>query len=141
MKTLLIAVLGVAVLGLPTSALANHDAPAKRHAHCKAEGGKGKHHSFRRCVRREVANAAKECKAERSDPAFAAAHDGKTFEEFYGTNANGRNAFGKCVSTTVREADEADDADKDEQSGEGTKPEEQHGHGHCDSNEDEEPEA
>jgi hypothetical protein len=43
-------------------------------------------------------NAAKECDAERSDPNFAASHDGKTFEEFYGTNHNKRNAFGKCVS-------------------------------------------
>jgi hypothetical protein len=43
-------------------------------------------------------NAAKECAAERSDPAFAAAHGGKTFQEFYGTNRNKRNAFGKCVS-------------------------------------------
>jgi hypothetical protein len=141
MKTLLIAVLGAAVLALPASALANHAAPAKRHAHCKAEAGKAKHHSFRRCVRREVANAAKECKAERADPAFAAAHDGKTFEEFYGTNANGRNAFGKCVSTAVRETEEADDADEDKQSEDGTEPEEQDGHGHCHSDGDEEPEA
>ena len=39
----------------------------------------------------QFANAAQECRAERSaDPvAFTAA---------YGTNANGRNAFGKCVS-------------------------------------------
>jgi hypothetical protein len=43
-------------------------------------------------------NAAQECSAERSDPGFAAAHGGKTFEEFYGTNHNKRNAFGKCVS-------------------------------------------
>jgi hypothetical protein len=43
-------------------------------------------------------NAAKECAAERSDPAFPAAHDGKSFEDFYGSNHNKRNAFGKCVS-------------------------------------------
>ena len=43
-------------------------------------------------------NAAQQCAEERSDPGFAAAHDGKTFEEFYGTNHNKRNAFGKCVS-------------------------------------------
>lgn len=28
-----------------------------------------------------------------------AEHEGKTFEQFYGTNKNGRNAFGKCVSS------------------------------------------
>jgi len=44
----------------------------------------------------DVENAAKECKAERkADP-------GK-FASRYGTNANKRNAFGKCVSKTVRE--------------------------------------
>jgi hypothetical protein len=43
-------------------------------------------------------NAAKECEAERNDPNFAGTHGGQTFEQFYGTNKNGRNAFGKCVS-------------------------------------------
>ena len=41
-------------------------------------------------------NAAKQCKAERkADPSAFAAK--------YGTNENKRNAFGKCVSKTVRE--------------------------------------
>jgi hypothetical protein len=44
-------------------------------------------------------NAAKECQAESADPNFASTHGGKTFEEFYGTNKNRRNAFGKCVSS------------------------------------------
>ena len=48
--------------------------------------------------RPRASNAAKECKAERADPDFAATHDGKTFEEFYGHEATGRNAYGKCVS-------------------------------------------
>src|SRR5688500_9256997 len=43
-------------------------------------------------------NAAQQCKAERDDPNFAAGHDGKTFAQFYGTNKNGKNAYGKCVS-------------------------------------------
>jgi hypothetical protein len=49
---------------------------------------------------REDVNSAKECKAEQSqsDADFAAAHGGKTFTQFYGTNENGKNAFGKCVS-------------------------------------------
>ena len=46
----------------------------------------------------ERVNAAKQCKAERSDSGFAAAHGGKSFAEYYGTNRNNRNAFGKCVS-------------------------------------------
>ena len=47
----------------------------------------------------EFKNAAKECAAERSDPGFPAAHEGKSFEDFYGSNRNKRNAFGKCVSS------------------------------------------
>jgi hypothetical protein len=40
----------------------------------------------------EFKNAAKECAAERSE-------DEDAFREKYGTNANKRNAFGKCVSS------------------------------------------
>ena len=43
-------------------------------------------------------NPSKQCKAERDDPNFAATHGGLSFEDFYGTNQNRRNAFGKCVS-------------------------------------------
>lgn len=43
-------------------------------------------------------NAAKKCKAERADAAFAGNHGGKTFAQHYGTNKNLKNAFGKCVS-------------------------------------------
>ena len=48
----------------------------------------------------QFANAAQECRAERQgDPdAFAAT---------YGSNRNGRNAFGKCVSQRVREDETA----------------------------------
>ena len=46
----------------------------------------------------EFKNAAKQCAGERPDPDFASTHDGKSFEDFYGTNHNKRNAFGKCVS-------------------------------------------
>jgi hypothetical protein len=46
----------------------------------------------------EFKNAAKQCQAESTDPDFPAAHDGKSFSDFYGTNVNHRNAFGKCVS-------------------------------------------
>ncbi|HEX2358693.1 MAG TPA: hypothetical protein VHH72_02620 [Solirubrobacterales bacterium] len=73
---------------------------------------KNKRNAFGKCVSRKAApelsedtqaviNAAKACKAEQSDPAFPAAHDGKTFDEFYGTNHNHKNAFGKCVSGKV----------------------------------------
>jgi hypothetical protein len=82
---------------------------------CKAQGLKGR--ELGKCVSEkakqskqaeddqdanEVAafkNAAKQCQAESADPNFAAGHGGKTFAEFYGTNKNRRNAFGKCVSS------------------------------------------
>ena len=49
-------------------------------------------------------NAAKECKAERaqSDADFGATHGGKTFAQQYGTGKNGKNAFGKCVSSKAK---------------------------------------
>ena len=48
-------------------------------------------------------NAAKACKAEQVDPNFATAHGGKSFADHYGTNANKKNAFGKCVSKLAKE--------------------------------------
>jgi hypothetical protein len=47
-------------------------------------------------------NAAKQCKSEQADANFAATHGGKTFDQFYGTNKNGKNAYGKCVSTKAK---------------------------------------
>jgi hypothetical protein len=48
----------------------------------------------------EFKNAAKECRAERDG-------DPEGFADTYGTNDNRRNAFGKCVSTKVKEPKEA----------------------------------
>jgi hypothetical protein len=49
------------------------------------------------------------CSAEQADASFAATHDGKTFAEYYGTGPNGRNAFGKCVSSKAKaSSDEAE---------------------------------
>jgi hypothetical protein len=137
MKTFVTAIVGVAVLVLPAGAAAKPDAADKRAAieQCKAERGKtkatrkafkAKYHSFSRCVRQNATeeaaeelaaqkNAAKQCKAERSDPSFASTHGGKSFQEHYGTNKNGKNAFGKCVSSKARELKAAEDAqDKQE---------------------------
>ena len=52
-----------------------------------------------------TSNAAKACKAERDGDAaaFATAHGGKTFADFYGTG-NKKNAFGKCVSAKAQAA-------------------------------------
>jgi hypothetical protein len=46
----------------------------------------------------EFRNAAKTCDSERTDMGEGA------FADKYGTNRNGRNAFGKCVSRKAREA-------------------------------------
>ena len=71
-------------------------------------------HAMRNCIKAVVEsggnvvaakNAAQECKAERAaDPAG--------FQEQYGSNANGKNAFGKCVSSKAD--DSADDGDSDD---------------------------
>lgn len=57
-------------------------------------------------------NAAKACKAEQELPEaeFRAAHGGKSFAEFYGKNRNDRNAYGKCVSSKAKTADEQQEA-------------------------------
>lgn len=76
----------------------------------KYGSNKNKKNAFGKCVSRKATpavngeakkriNAARACKAEQQDPNFAATHDGKTFGEFYGTNPNDANAFGKCVSS------------------------------------------
>jgi hypothetical protein len=43
-------------------------------------------------------NAAQECRAERGDSAATR----EAFRVKYGTNHNGRNAFGKCVSAVAK---------------------------------------
>jgi hypothetical protein len=42
------------------------------------------------------------CTAQQADTNFAASHNGKTFDQYYGTGAKGKNAFGNCVSASVR---------------------------------------
>jgi hypothetical protein len=137
MKAMLAATGLAAVLVLPAGATAKPNQAENTAAkqQCQAERGhsratreafKAKYGSFSRCARRNAAeeeaetdaahkNAAKQCKAERSDLGFAAAHEGKTFAEFYGTNRNGKNAYGKCVSTNARQQKaELDAADAEE---------------------------
>jgi hypothetical protein len=57
-------------------------------------------------------NAAKACKAEQAMPEadFRATHDGKSFAEFYGKNKNDKNAYGKCVSSKAKTANEQQEA-------------------------------
>ena len=72
--------------------------------------------AFGRCVsqwtrseHQSRVSARSACSTEQSDPNFAAAHDGKTFDQFYG--AGHKNAFGKCVSSKAKSAS-ADDQQK-----------------------------
>jgi hypothetical protein len=65
--------------------------------------------AFGRCVaqwtRAEHQNrlsAREACAAEKADASFAASHDGKSFDEYYGTGPNHRNAFGRCVSSKAK---------------------------------------
>ena len=71
------------------------DPPKGQHAmrNCQRQHGKSAHNA--------INNAAQQCKGEQADPNFTANHGGMTFDQFYGTNHNDRNAFGKCVSGKV----------------------------------------
>src|SRR3982751_2196909 len=137
MKTFYAVIVLAAVLVVPATAVAKPDASDKRAAiaQCKTERGKSKatrrafkakYHSFSRCIHQNAAeehaekkaarrNAARECKAERADADFPASHDGKSFEQVYGSGKHGRNAYGKCVSSKARafkhQEDEAEKQD------------------------------
>jgi hypothetical protein len=137
MRKVLLALGLLVLLAVPAAATAKPDQGEKRAAkqQCKAERGTSKatHAAFRakygspdRCERKKAAeeeaeneaahkNAAKECKAERTDPEFAETHGDKTFDEFYGTNENLKNAYGKCVSSKAKaHKDDMDAKDQDE---------------------------
>ena len=49
-------------------------------------------------------SASATCATQQSDPNFASNHGGQTFDQFYGTNADRSNAFGRCVSSTAKTA-------------------------------------
>ena len=102
----------------PTAAqLANQDCKALRAtigatAFTQAYGGTSA--AFGKCVsklavaaRANLSSANSLCKAEQADANFAATHAGKTFDVFYGTGAQHKNAFGNCVSLKVRSSQSA----------------------------------
>jgi membrane protein involved in colicin uptake len=125
MKTILAATGLALVLLVPTGAIAKPDKSERDAARtqCKSERGTSKatkkafilkYEGFADCVGKKAAdeeaeneeaakNAAQECKAER-------AADADAFKETYGTNKNGKNAFGKCVSGKASEKKAAMDA-------------------------------
>lgn len=138
MKRVLTTGAALALLALPAGAAAKPSDTDRTNAakECRTERGgtsatreafrakygtnKNAKNAFGKCVSRRAAdeeresrvakaNAAKECKAEREqlgEEAFAAR---------YGTNKNGKNAYGKCVSAKADESEEEADAEDTEQ--------------------------
>ena len=130
MKKTTVAIALIVGLFVPAGATAKSDDADRRaaKAECKTERGKSsatreafkaRYASMSRCVIRTTAeeaseetkarkNAAHECKEER-------ALDRDAFAEKYGTNANKKNAYGKCVSSKAKaEEEEMDEADAEE---------------------------
>jgi hypothetical protein len=129
MKKITVTLALISALAVPAAAAAKPDHSDRRAAHkeCKQlrgktratrEGFRATYHSMSRCVRQKAAeeeaerkeardNAAQECKAERKSLGP------DDFAEKYGENRNGKNAFGKCVSTRAKQhKDEMDDEDR-----------------------------
>jgi hypothetical protein len=52
-------------------------------------------------------SASSVCQAQQADPNFASTHNGQTFAQTYGTNADRSNAFGICVSAMAKAASNA----------------------------------
>jgi hypothetical protein len=135
MRRFLFLLIGTAVLCVPAVSVAANNPPsagklaAQMCSSIRAKDGKATfkqtYHSFAGCLgkqtpiaKSDVQNAAKTCKAQRSDLNFATetGHDGKTFNQFYGTNGGngkgaGANAYGKCVSTIAKQNAHSDVAD------------------------------
>jgi hypothetical protein len=86
----------------------------KKNAYGKCVSATANKHASKDAAQEKAAksNAAKDCKAERDDAAFADSHDGKTFAEFYGTGKNGKNAYGKCVSAKAKAKKAAADSEE-----------------------------
>jgi hypothetical protein len=76
-----------------------------------------KANAFGKCVSKATKDESAEGEAAKADaPAACRAEEGATdeskaaFAEKYGTNGNGKNAFGKCVSAKAKELEEQADA-------------------------------
>jgi hypothetical protein len=94
------------------------------HSHATREAFQAKFTTFKACVKQKAAeeaqeaqnahtNAARECRAQRTeDPTGFATEWGTPGQN--GANHNGKNAFGKCVSSTAKAKENKADA-KDEQ--------------------------
>lgn len=131
MRRLLFLLIGTAVLCVPAVSVAANNPPsagklaAQMCSSIRAKDGqatfKQTYHSFAGCLGKQTSNAtsdihnaAQTCKAWKADPTnFAATHDGKTFQQVYGTNGGssngaGKNAMGKCVSSIAEQNAQSD---------------------------------
>jgi hypothetical protein len=116
MKRMLTVTFAVAILAAPLAALADQNAAGLTKANAardctalKAKMGAtafaGAYATFGACVssfkgveQQNSASADQSCRTEMGDPTFSLSHNGKTFDEFYGTGKKHANAFGNCVS-------------------------------------------
>jgi hypothetical protein len=134
-RRFLFLLIGAAVLCVPAVSVAANNPPsagklaAQMCSAIRAKDGKATfkqtYHSMAGCLgkqapnaKSDIQNAAKTCKAQKADPNFATetGHDGKTFQQFYGTNGGsgkgaGANAYGKCVSTIAKQNAHSDVTD------------------------------
>lgn len=120
----LIFLVAVALVAVP-AALANNGSPTSPAQRCDAQRtamgsvafnelyGTTANHSnaFGMCVskltradQQNTSTASSACKTEQGDANFAASHNNETFAQVYGTNHNGRDAFGRCVSQKAQAA-------------------------------------
>lgn len=127
MKRIVIGVLlAFAVSTVVATAAPGSDATKNANAACTALKAKigataftQAYATFGRCVssmapveQQNLTSAHASCTAEQNDATFAASHGGKTFDQFYGTGKNGRNAFGNCVSAKAKASSKAEGQDR-----------------------------
>lgn len=126
MKLIASLLVALALAAVPATALAQAPTPVQQSAAAKICVGlekalgtstfkatyganAAKSDAFGKCVSRwakieqqDTQKATRLCAAEQNDANFAANHGTKTFGQFYGTGKQGKNAFGRCVSSKVR---------------------------------------
>lgn len=127
MRMMVLSIIAVVALLAPLAAFADDSTPTPSTVAaqtCKAELAKmgaqtfaQTYANFGACVQKNktqagqrVSNAAQSCKVQQADSNFATGHDGKSFDQFYGSNASnngkgaGANAYGKCVSQLAQQS-------------------------------------
>lgn len=121
LRRLILLVVVVAALA-PVAALAGTSSTSARSDCAKLRAAMGvnafshAYSTFGACVSRyapieqQVTSGAEAtCTAQQADPDFAVTHDGKSFDQFYGTGKKDQNAFAHCVSLgakAIRQAEQ-----------------------------------